>query len=82
MRQMYNADVKRTTIVAPEGTLSRLRALAGERGVSFSQIVREALDEKAREFRPRPTFFGIASSGRSDIASTEAVEPVPPEPWR
>jgi hypothetical protein len=78
---MYIYDVKRTTIVAPEATLERLRTLARERGVSFSEIVREALDEKAAEYRPKPTFFGIASSVRTDIASTEATEPVPPEPW-
>ncbi|MFL5796715.1 MAG: CopG family transcriptional regulator [Actinomycetota bacterium] len=73
--------MKRTTIVAPEAVLERLRTLARDRGVSFSEIVREALDQKAAEYRPKPTFLGIASSGRTDIASTEATEPAPPEPW-
>ena len=78
----HNDVMKRTTIMADPDTLARLRALARDRGVSFAVVVREALEEKAREYRPRPTIFGIASSGRSDIASTEATEPVPPETWR
>lgn len=73
--------MKRTTIMADEQVLDRLRALARDRGVSFAEVVREALDEKAAEFRPKPRSLGIADSGRNDIASTAATERVPPRPW-
>ena len=50
--------MERTTIMADPETLRRLRALARERGVSFAEIVREALEAKADEHHPRPTIFG------------------------
>ena len=59
-----------------------LRALARDRGVSLSEVVREALREKAREYRPKPKFLGIASSGRTHTARTQASERVPPRSWR
>lgn len=74
--------MERTTIVADERVLERLRALAHDRGVSFAEVVREALETKAGEFRPTPRSIGIASSGGADVASTEATEPVPPMSWR
>jgi hypothetical protein len=74
--------MERTTIMAEEHVLDRLRALARDRGVSFAEVVREALDEKAAEFRPRPRSLGVADSGRGDIASTTATERVPPRTWR
>jgi len=72
----------RTTIVADDGVLDRLRALARDRGVSFAEVVREALEAKAAEFRPQPRSLGIAQSAPNDIASTAATEPAPGEPWR
>lgn len=72
----------RTTIMAEPEVLDRLRALARDRGTSLAEVVREALEEKAREYRPKPTSLGIASSGRSDVARTAATERVPPRSWR
>ncbi|HEX9823598.1 MAG TPA: CopG family transcriptional regulator [Actinomycetota bacterium] len=75
----------RTTIVADDHVIARLKAMARKRGISFSQLVREALEEKAREFRPKPKSIGVfssGSSGRTDIASTDATERVPPRSWR
>ena len=72
----------RTSILADEQTLDRLRALARERGVSLGAVIREALDEKAAEPRPRPLSAGIGASGGSHVAATAATEPVPPAPWR
>jgi hypothetical protein len=77
---MYNGTMKRTTLMAEEALLERLRAQARERGLSFAQVVREALEEKARQYRPKPKSPGSGSSGRGDIARTEGTEPVPPHP--
>ena len=65
----------RTTVMADPVVMERLKALAAERGVSVSTLIREALEEKAGEYRPRP-HLGIAHSGGGDIASTLATEPV------
>ena len=74
--------MERTTIVAEPEVLERLRRLARDRGVSFAEVVREALEQKSLEYRPKPTFLGVMSSGRSDVASTAANERVPPRSWR
>jgi hypothetical protein len=75
---MYNDAMKRTTIMAEESTLERLRALARERGVSFAEVAREALAEKAGEFRPRPKSLGIGDSGRHDVSRSAGVGRTPP----
>lgn len=74
--------MQRTTIMADEHTLERLRALARDRGVSFAEVTREALQEKADRYRPKPTSLGMFDSGRSD-GSRLASEGTPePPPWR
>jgi len=61
-------------------TMNKLKGLAEERGVSLATVVREALEEKARAFRPKPLSLGMFDSGEeSDIASTLASERVPVE---
>jgi predicted transcriptional regulator len=74
--------MRRTTIVAPEDLLRRLRAIAAERGTSVATVIREALEEKAKSHRPRPRSLGIGDSGRTDIARRTGEEPAIPEPWR
>lgn len=74
---MYNAVMKRTTIVADEETLARLRALARDRGVSFAEVAREALEEKAGEYRPRPKSLGVGDSGRRDVSRSASVGRTP-----
>lgn len=69
--------------MAEPQTIDRLKALAKQRGVSFGAVVREALDEKSREYRPPLTCIGTGRSGRSDISTTEATEPIGrPLSWR
>jgi hypothetical protein len=68
----------RTTVMAEEEVVERLRMLARDRGVSFAEIAREALEEKAREYRPRPTCLGLGSSGRSDNSEHAGVGRTPP----
>jgi len=79
---LHNEGMERTTIMAEAEVLNRLRALARDRGTSMAEVVREALEEKAREYRPKPKSLGIAASGRPDTARTVATERVPPRSWR
>ena len=70
----------RTTVMADQGVMDRLKALAKERGVSLATVVREALEDKARDYRPKPTWIGMFESDEpSDIAGTLAVDRVPVE---
>jgi len=76
----HNGDMIRTTVMADAITMNKLKGLAEERGVSLATVVREALEEKARAFRPKPLSLGMFDSGDdSDIASTLASERVPVE---
>ena len=79
---MYNDAMERTTIMADEATMDRLRALARDRGVSLAQVVREALVEKAAEHRPKPRSVGIASSGPGRTSEQAATRRTPPRSWR
>jgi plasmid stability protein len=60
--------MQRPTIVAPEELLQRLRLVAAERGKSLDALIREALEEKARGYLPRPRSLGIGASGYTDTA--------------
>jgi Ribbon-helix-helix protein, copG family len=59
--------------------MERLKALARERGVSLASVVREALEEKAKDYRPEHTWIGMFDSGLPGIADTLASERVPVE---
>ena len=74
--------MKRTTIVAPEELLDRLRRAAAERGVSLATLIREALEEKARTCRPKPRSLGMGASGYTDTARRAGEERPEPPPWR
>jgi hypothetical protein len=68
--------------MADDDTVDRLRRLAGERGVSLATVVREALEEKALAFRPKPTSLGSGQSGVTETAQTTASNRQPPRSWR
>ena len=72
----------RTTISISGELLQRLRLIAAERGTSIAALVREALEEKTRSYRPRPRSLGVGSSGQMDTARRTADERVEPHPWR
>jgi hypothetical protein len=74
--------MKRTTIMADEVVVDRLRRLAQERSVSFAEVVREALEEKARSYRPKPTSLGAGQSAPSRTAARAASRRQPPRSWR
>ena len=58
--------------------MERLKALAAERGVSLSLLIREALEEEAGGYRPKPSFLGMLDSGTTDTATTIASDRLPP----
>ena len=78
----YHDVMTRTTISIPDELLRRLRLIAAERGTSIAALVREALEEKARSFSPRPKSLGVGFSGRMDTARRTADERAEPRPWR
>jgi predicted transcriptional regulator len=74
--------MQRTTIVAPEELLERLRRVAAERQVSLAMLIREALEEKVENHRPKPRSLGIGASGRADTARRAGDERPVPRSWR
>ena len=74
--------MERTTISIPDALLQRLRVIAAERRTSIAALVREAVEEKTRSYRPRPRSLGIGASGHMDTARRTAEERAEPRPWR
>lgn len=76
--------MKRTTIMADPETIERLREIARSEGRSLAEIVREALEDRARRPRPRLRFLGIAEStpGSGPTARESAEVRPEPRPWR
>lgn len=72
----------RTTLTIPAELRLRLRQVAAERGVSMATVVREAIDEKLADHRPRPKSLGAGASGRSDTAQRSGDERPEPRSWR
>jgi Ribbon-helix-helix protein, copG family len=77
----HNDGMIRTTIMADDETMQRLRALARERGVSLAQVIREALADKADGYRVKPR-LGTFSSGRGDLSEVASRGRIPPRSWR
>ena len=78
---MYTYAMERTTVMADPAVLERLKRLARQRGVPFSEVVREALADKAREFRPKPASLGAGRSAEG-IGAVDWEQRVPGRPWR
>ena len=78
----YHYAVERTTLSIPGPLLERLRVAAAERRVSMAELVREALEEKLEEHRPKPRCLGIGDSGRHDTARRASDERPEPRAWR
>jgi len=74
--------MQRTTIVAPDELLKRLRRMAAERGTSMAELIREALEDKVRGARPRSRSLGMGASGYSDTAQRAGEERAVPRSWR
>ena len=78
----YHDGMSRTTISIPEELLQRLRVIAAERRTSIAALVREALEDKTANYRPRPRSLGAGGSGQRDTARRSGDEPIEPRPWR
>lgn len=74
--------MKRTAVTAPEELLDRLRQLATRLGVSLAEVIREAMEAKASELRPKPKCIGMFRSGHTDTARLSGELPIEPPPWR
>jgi hypothetical protein len=74
--------MERTTISFPAPLLERLRQIAAERRTSMATLIREAVEEKVRNHRPRLRSIGIGASGRSDIAAASGEMRFEPRSWR
>src|SRR5882724_7195162 len=72
-RLCHDAIMTRTTIMADEEVLARLRLIAKESGVSLAEVIREALEARAHRSSSL-TFIGSGrSSGRRDTARKSAT---------
>ncbi len=74
--------MERTTISIPEELHKRLRLIAAERRTSMAALVREALEEKADTYRPKPKSLGIGDSGYTDTSMRTTTERPEPRSWR
>lgn len=81
---VHNAGMKRTTIVAPEELLDRLRLIAQEEDTSLAQVIREALEWRVS--RPDRTFHftgaGQSSESPHDTARQAGEMTYTPRSWR
>jgi plasmid stability protein len=68
----------RLAISLPDDLHRRLRLLAAQRGTSMASIVREALEEKTQQSRPRLSILGLGDSGHAD--TSELAGEVRPKP--
>ena len=50
--------MSRTTIMAPDELLDRLRVIAKEEGVSLGQVIRQGLEWRANRRHRPPSFIG------------------------
>jgi len=73
--------MRRTTVMAPEQLLKRLRRMAAERGTSMADLIREALEEKVGTDRPRPRSLGLGASGHADTAQRAGDDRPVPRTW-
>ncbi len=74
----------RTTIVADDELLDRLRAIAAAEQKSLGAVIREGLELRAHRDRPPLTFIGAFASGgpEHDTARWSADAPYAPRSWR
>ncbi len=72
----------RTTVSLPDELLHRLRLMAAEQHTSMAALVREALGEKARSYRPQPRSLGIGALRHKDTGLRTAEAGMEPLSWR
>lgn len=72
----------RTTISLPAEVIVRLKVLAAQRHTSMAALIREAVEEKTAEARPKPRSFGSFRSGGARLAERASNDEYEPPPWR
>jgi hypothetical protein len=73
--------MRRTTIMASDDLIGRIRRMAAERGVPVAVVIREALEEKVKSYWPRPRSLGAGASGHPDTARCAGEERPEPRAW-
>jgi len=76
--------MKRTTIMADNELLDRLREIARREGCSLGAVIREGLELRVRQRPRRPSFIGAFASedGPHDLGERSADLPYEPLSWR
>jgi hypothetical protein len=76
--------MRRTTIMADDALIDRLRAIARDEGVSLAEVIREGMELRAQRSRPPITFIGIGRSGRRGHRTAESAAEIrfTPRSWR
>jgi Ribbon-helix-helix protein, copG family len=76
--------MQRTTIMADDALLDRLRAIAREEGISLAEVIREGMELRAQRSRPGVTFIGVGRSGRRGHRTGESAGDTAfaPRAWR
>ena len=79
----HNEGMKRTTIMADEQVLDRLRAIAHRDRVSLAEVIRQGLELRIGQQR-QPRFIGAGSSKEPphDIAERAGDMQFEPRSWR
>jgi hypothetical protein len=70
---------------AEDELLARAKRRANERGVSVSQVVRDALEAElggSDQAPPATTIIGIGRSGRTDLSRLANTDVYEPDAWR
>jgi hypothetical protein len=57
------AKMVRTTIMADEGLMQQLRAIAKDEGISLGEVMRQGLEWRAKTRRRVPSFIGAVAFG-------------------
>ncbi len=76
--------MKRTTIMADEDLLERLRAVARRERLSLAEVIRQGLEWRARQRPPQPRFIGAGASSEAphDTAQRSDGFRYEPRSWR
>jgi hypothetical protein len=76
--------MKRTTVMADEELLDRLREVARRDGVSLAEVIRQGLEWRAEQRPSPPGFIGIDASEEPpfDTARRSGELPFEPRSWR
>lgn len=80
----HNYVMRRTTIMADEDLLKQLAVVARREHVSLAEVIRQGLELRVRQARPRPRSIGAASveTVPRDLARQSSEMNFEPLSWR